>query len=693
MEDAIVIVPSLSSSKITIDDTEYRAHIILADSSLFRMFDVQIIEGNRNFLTIGSREMAVTQETARRWFGNESPLGKEIDYYDKYTICAVVTDLPKRSNYRFELIGALREYILTAGEEQLWYTSNGENALVKLAPGVDVKAFGEKLYEHEVERSHWGKPSRLTLTPITRLRYTDTDIRRDVRFRHILIFALAGSLLILCTLFNYLTLFVSRFRARQKEMALRIVCGASGRSLLALLSVEFCISLLLAFVLGTALIRSLYEPFRQLADVQTDLPAIYGESFLYIGLVAVVSLSVFWLLLMLFRRRTLHASIRSRRKAFFRKSSIIVQLLISVGFAFCTTVILKQMYYLHHTDLGFTFKNKGSLSLWNVDKETLAAQLRQIPGITDAFPAVTPLVPMVVRMNKPISSWDGKAEEEKSPDVEHTYVSEQYVSHYEFRLVEGEMPTDSDADDQVLINESAAKAFGWGTKAAVGKRFNDQYTVKGVIKDIHNFPPTVPPAPTFYLRPQNSADNTQFMVSMNAVLFRYSPGTWKACKARIEQLIREEYPDQVTRVSLYREEEEYDKYLKSENALLQILSFVSLVCLLICVFGFVSLVSQTCEERRREMAIRKINGAMVCDLLSAFFREYFVLLLVGSALAFAAGYVIMRRWLEQYLLQTAIPAWVYASILGAMTLVIVLCVGWLVYRASVENPAEVVKSE
>jgi ABC-type antimicrobial peptide transport system permease subunit len=142
---------------------------------------------------------------------------------------------------------------------------------------------------------------------------------------------------------------------------------------------------------------------------------------------------------------------------------------------------------------------------------------------------------------------------------------------------------------------------------------------------------------------------------------------------------------------MYNTEEEYDKFLKSEKALIKLLSVVSAICVLICVFGFISLVSLTCEERRKEIAIRKINGATASDILAMFAKEYFLLLIIGAAIAFTIGYYIMQRWLEQYMIRTSIPAWIYLSIVFVMALVIVLCVGWQVYRSSVENPAEVVK--
>ena len=175
---------------------------------------------------------------------------------------------------------------------------------------------------------------------------------------------------------------------------------------------------------------------------------------------------------------------------------------------------------------------------------------------------------------------------------------------------------------------------------------------------------------------------------------------WKSCRQKIEQL-KDVYTEPeryglrkgADIIRLSNETEVYDQYLKSENALIKLLTFVSAICVLICVFGFVSMVSLTCQERRKEIAVRKINGAISGDILSIFAKEYSLLLLIGALIAFTTGWFIMQRWMEQYVKQTGIPAWMYLSILFVMALVIVLCVGWQVYKASVENPAKVIKGE
>ena len=125
----------------------------------------------------------------------------------------------------------------------------------------------------------------------------------------------------------------------------------------------------------------------------------------------------------------------------------------------------------------------------------------------------------------------------------------------------------------------------------------------------------------------------------------------------------------------------------------QLLSIVSLICIAIAVFGIFSLVTLSCGQRRKDIAIRKVNGANVRVILNLFFKEYLILLAVASILAFPLGYLLMRRWLEEYVKQTPIEGWLYAVIFIGMGLVIFLSIIWRVWKAARQNPAEVIKSE
>ena len=154
-------------------------------------------------------------------------------------------------------------------------------------------------------------------------------------------------------------------------------------------------------------------------------------------------------------------------------------------------------------------------------------------------------------------------------------------------------------------------------------------------------------------------------------------------------MLTHEYPE--VKYKLDNTEDLYAEYLKSENILMKLLSFVAVVCMLIAAFGIFSLVTLSCEQRRKEIAVRKVNGAAIKDILLMFVKEYMLLLIIASVIAFPAGYVLMKRWLESYIEQTAINTWIYFAILACITIVILICISWRVWQAARQNPAEVIK--
>ena len=683
---------------ITVNDRDYKAHIVQADSSFLSMFEVKILAGRRDFLHSGSFRMAITPEKSRQLFGNDNPIGKNVVFGRKsYTISAIIEGKNKPSNYPYDmLIPFDNSTIVMLGESidtDDWRILNS-NTIIELFTGVDIKAFEKKLFEHEYvvhyESDIFSTIGKLFIIPLTKIHYSEPEGDNTVSFQYIIAFAVCGLLVVVCSLFNYFISVVSRFRIRQKELALRVIYGASYRSLFSMLSVEFIFMLLIAVGLGCLFTKFVHRPFLNLSLIKVDLSTIYLETLLYSGGIMVVSLIAYWMILLIFKHQSLNLSIRKSNTHHFRSASIVIQLVLSIGIAFCSLIIMKQMYFQHHSGkLGFTYKNRGEIILSRfINGDKIAQKLRQIPEITDvvhtarsSYSLVGSNPPQMVR----VTSWDDKPDNMEEIVLKPWYISPEYVNFYEFRLLEGEMLTESDPEEMVLINESAVADFSW--LKPVGKQFIDRfskkiYTVKGVINNTYNFGPTIQVPPSFY-----SFSQTQYARPNTVIMFKYRKGTWKQVKEKIESLVNEwHFPIQNMEV-------EYDKYLKSENALIKLLLFISLICILVCVFGFVSLVSLTCEERRKSIAIHKINGATQGNILALFVKEYFWLLLAGAVIAFMAGYYIMRRWLENYKIQTSIPAWIFLTIFFVFVLVVALSVGWRVYKSSNENPAEVLKSE
>ena len=674
------------TNDIALNGTPYETRILKADSTVMHFFDIKIISGNTNFLIPYNEELAITEALAKKLFGNENPIGKEIEFgadKEKRKICAIVKGWSEHSNIPFGLV-------CSDSDKKQW-TYFSHETYIKLYPKTDFYKFSEKMGKMEIKQDDI-KLAPLVVTPLTSLHYDHPQTKTEIKFNHILLFSLAGGLVILCTLFNFLTLFVSRIHMRNRELALRQICGASFKGLLALLSTEFFTLFFIALLVGMVLIELVYPSFKELSEIHSNKTVVFTEALVYIGVIILCSYTLILIVLSYFRHKTLQSSIKGATKGqgnnMFRKVCIIFQLIISIGIIFCSIIMVKQLHYLRNTDIGIERKNIASISIYPYS-EKYKQTLTQMPEVTDILTEHGSLLPYRSRISYHIEDWSDKKENDQPISLEVVCGTKSLAQFYNLTLLKGEMIHDSDLSGQVLINEAAAKAFGWNDP--IGKSIiqpKDVYQVKGLIKDTYNASPTTPVNPTLYLSPEKYKQ--LFYNSPQDIIFKYKEESWTTIKKHLESVKKEM---KGTYTYIYNATEEYDKYLKSEDALLKMLHFTSAVCIIISIFGVFSLVTLTCEQRKKEIAIRKVNGATTKSILKKFFNEYLFLVAISTAIAFPVGYLAMRYWLESYVKQTEINIWIYPLLFIVIELIIIASVGWKIWKAANQNPAVVVKSE
>ena len=674
----------LRDYKLVSNGVQIQTNWISADSSFMDLFGIKILSGNSHFLQVDNKEWAITEALAKKLFGNESPIGKELDIVDseeKVKICAVVNGWTGHSNIPFDLIAS-------PSSRNNWASLSHET-FVKLYPNTNIDKFVEKLRETKIEEDSMPLTS-LVVNPLTSLRYESPRTPTEVKFNHILLFSLAGGLVILCSLFNFLMLFVTRIYTRKKELALRQICGSSYKGLLALFSIEFLILFFTSLLIGMVLIELVYPFFKELAEIHSNKTLLLTEALCYAGFVVLCSYILVVVILGYLRYKTLSFSIKGATKgqgnSFFRKSCILFQLIISFWIIFCSFVIVKQLHFLRNTDIGMTRKNCASIASYPYQKE-LEQILSQIPGVTEIMPEQACLLPYNSRMSLYITDWTDKKENAPHVNLEVICGVKSLASFYELRLLKGEMVLDDDNSNDVMINEAAAKLFDW--QDPIGKSINS-FKIKGLIKDTYNASPTTPPNPTLYISPEKS--KTQYYFSPQSILFKYKEGSWNSIKKKLEEINQEKKKEDV-HITIHNAMEEYEKYLQSEKTLLKMLYFTTAVCIMISLFGVFSLVTLTCEQRKKEIAIRKVNEATIGSILKIFFYEYLLLIAVSAAIAFPIGYLAMRHWLESYVKQTEINSWIYPLLFISVGLVIAACISGKIWITAKRNPAEIIHSE
>ena len=699
--DIAVAAPfHLISERISVNDKYQDAVFSSADSAWMNLMDIRIIKGNRNFmLPKDNAEIAITEEAAKKWFRTEDPIGKEVKMLRRTKkICAIVQAENRHTNFPFDFIGNPEL------GKTWWYIT--WSILIKVKPDTDIEELESKINANlpaelkQVTLTRKTGIERIILTPLSKLHYAK-DFRDDkeagITFQYIIYFSIAGILIITCALINYLTLFINRMRVRQREMALRMIHGANIRSLVSLLTVEFLLLLACAVTTGFLLIEICFPSFIELTGIDTAKSSLYGEAFLFIGLISLIILTAIIGLLYILYHRSLHLSLRYNTGRStgtqLRRGSIVLQLFVCLSFIGCTVLINQQLDYLRHRDLGLKIKNRGSFSVMgDMDYTPLIRKIKELPMITEVMqPDYYPIVSQLTAIGQ-FDNWEGLDIPIDTPVPVKLFLGkEDFFRFYDITLLAGEWLDDLSTYEDIIINESLARRMGWSPQEAIGKHIIQSYityTIVGVVKDCHYGAPTLPIPDTVFL----VGEQMGLMQRSAGILFKYKEGTWNECRKALEHLYQTECsPENILRLN--SEEEVYNNYLRSEEMLTRLLSFASLVCILTAMFGIYSLVTLTCEQRRKEIAIRKVNGATVWSILFLFFREYLIMLCIAALFAFPITYVIIKQWILNYVRQVSISPLPFILILIGLALTVIAGISWRVWKAANENPAEVIKNE
>ena len=699
--DIAVAAPfHLISERISVNDKYQDAVFSSADSAWMNLMDIRIIKGNRNFmLPKDNAEIAITEEAAKKWFRTEDPIGKEVKML-RHTkkICAIVRAENRHTNFPFDFIGNPEL------GKTWWYIT--WSILIKVKPDTDIEELESKINANlpaelkQVTLTRKTGIERIILTPLSKLHYAK-DFRNNkeagITFQYIIYFSIAGILIITCALINYLTLFINRMRVRQREMALRMIHGANIRSLVSLLTVEFLLLLACAVTTGFLLIEICFPSFIELTGIDTAKSSLYGEAFLFIGLISLIILTAIIGLLYILYHRSLHLSLRYNTGRStgtqLRRGSIVLQLFVCLSFIGCTVLINQQLDYLRHRDLGLKIKNRGSFSVMgDMDYTPLIRKIKELPMITEVMqPDYYPIVSQLTAIGQ-FDNWEGLDIPIDTPVPVKLFLGkEDFFRFYDITLLAGEWLDDLSTYEDIIINESLARRMGWSPQEAIGKHIIQSYityTIVGVVKDCHYGAPTLPIPHTGFL----VGEQMGLMQRSAGILFKYKEGTWNECRKALEHLYQTECsPENILRLN--SEEEVYNNYLRSEEMLTRLLSFASLVCILTAMFGIYSLVTLTCEQRRKEIAIRKVNGATVWSILFLFFREYLIMLCIAALFAFPITYVIIKQWILNYVRQVSISPLPFILIFIGLALTVIAGISWRVWKAANENPAEVIKNE
>ena len=659
----------------SIEDQSEFLDQIAVDSAFLDLFDVHILAGNRHFLD-SDQEVAITPATARKLFGTEQVLGRTLELVNtgdvqndgKKTITALVSEWKGHSNMPYELLTGIRSDRKENKSERIF------SLCFRLREDTDTAAFARKLHGnwYPTENMSQFSVNLLRFCPITECYELLFKDKTQIRQTYIRMFAWIGVLVMIIALINYFSLLVNQMMNRSKELALRVVNGSSRWGLFALFAVELILLLLASGFISMGLMEWTEKLFMEISWVMTDW---LSAALSYFVVILFCSLFVAGGLILYYSRKSLAIALQSRKKPVgrqinFQRITMIFQLLVSLLVMFCFAVLFRQLTYLTRTeDVGFERSGRASMTVSESYRDAFIHDLREQPYVREVDESVGSLLPTHMKVYMPF--WI----EDKEFKLEMIQADDAFLRFYGIRqyqdTIQGVTGT------RVLLNQTAMRSLG--EAGIVGRKITN-WTIVGVVPDFYMNAPTVPSVPTLLVLAEPGDQ---------VLLIRYD----ERHTDELKEFVREWFEKRGTFELINIATEVYDNYLVSERILMWLLGLMAGICVLLSLFGVYAHVVLACERRRKEIAIRKVNGATAGLIVRSFLKEYFLLLLAASAFAFPLGTIVMQRWLEQYVLRVGLSWWIYAGIFLLLWSFMMLCIGRSVWRAARENPAEVIKSE
>jgi len=669
------------------------------DENFRDFFDVTVLEGD-HLLNLAQNEAALTKTQAELLFKEGDAVGQML-FTDKgaFYIKSVIEDQKKPTSLPYDFLTGydLQRYNRSGILSTRLFVKVDENNLQPLAQKIAndtlVQDYGEfKAYTF----------SNYSLMPLSKVReegaLLDSVVKLNVKLHYIYILLLLGIVLIVCSLTNYFTLFVTKMKMRVKEISLRYVNGAGMAQIVMLFCTEIVLILILSLFAGVVICTFALQYFKELSVIDKPSLTLILSYVLAASVIGIISVLIALVFIALNGRKQLARyfgnSTNKPVTTIGYKISIGFQLAVSICSIFCSVIIGRQInHLLQSSDMGYRKHNIAYCYQSGMSESDVAAareKLKALPELDKVVYGFEPTNSYRRYGSIYIDSLERKMENIVS--VVSIQANRDYLDLIEVKLIDGELFDQEESKYTVLINETLAKRFG-GADQIVGKQIATlgyHVNVKGVISDVCYFDPKIEATPFMYeYRKEGNVSGTN---NPNYFLFRYKEGIkWNELEKKILDVMTQIKPNATYRT--VDMETDYMNYIKSENTLGKLLVIITFICMVVAISGLYSIVALLCQKRRKEIAVRKINGARMNDILKMFLKEYLPIIILSSIAAFTVGAIVMRRWLSNYVRQTPVTIWVYLIVFLGMLAIIALTVFGNIRRSMRENPADVIKSE
>jgi putative ABC transport system permease protein len=681
--------------------------VFCAEPSFFDIFSFPLLEGNPETSLKDTNKTVITQSLAKKYFGDEEPLGKTIEMQASdekilFEVTGVMEDVPPNSHFRFDMLVSMKTVY---PEPSMGWTWNNYTTYVTLQVGVTQSLMEEKLVEidrvyYEGGREHI--PWIWTLEPITRIHlHSDlaTGNQPNSNIAYIRLFVVVALLILLIAGINFVNLATARSSRRAKEVGLRKVVGSLRRQLVNQFLGESILMSLIALVFAIILIQAALPSYQDLTGKNLSLsyfdnpfviPGLLGMALIlgiFAGLYPAFFLSSFKLADVL---KGSQFAGRGRGALFLRNGLVVFQFVMSVLLIIGSLVIFRQLDYIKNQRLGFD--KEHVVVIHNAD--TLGNQLEAYAEGLKQRSDVLGVTAVRSVPGRGTPNWGIGVEgigRERPMNMNFMTCDQDFAEVLSINMLEGrfmsrEFPSDKDA---VVINKKAADYFGIADP--VGKKLRIWWTKKdliiiGIIDNFHFESLHRDVRAMGYLLPE-AIDSTRRPFLLVKVRSRVTSDvlsglrkTWESMSAGL--------PFEFTFL-----DEKVNSLYQNDNRAGKIVTLFSFLAIFVSCLGLFGLAAFVAEQRTKEIGVQKVLGAPLSSILWLLTGQFVKWVIVATLIAWPLGYWVLNRWLQGFAFRTTLSVWIFLVSGLAALAVAALTVSSQVLKAALVSPAESLKYE
>jgi putative ABC transport system permease protein len=709
----------LSRWLITYEDERiYEKGFYFADATVFDVFDFELVRGNPAEVLVAPNTVVISEETARKYFGNEDPVGKIItaDLVYEFKITGVMKKVPRRSHMTFDFLASFATLTGPANSEGAFiygadlsnfqffglnpqvYTylllDDGFSAedFELLLPQFIDKYLGEGIRQFGIQLDPYLQP----LTAVHLHSNLDAEVAPNSDISYVYIFSAISLFILMIACINFMNLATARSANRALEVGLRKVVGSDRFQLVKQFLGESVFLAFLALLLAIVFVYLLLPPFNVLSgkelvfafDNTWIFPALIGIV-LFVGIVA-GSYPAFFL--SSFKPvSVLKGAVRAGAANMqLRRILVVGQFAISIIFIIGTGIVYSQLDFILNRRLGFNKEQVAVIPMVDPPARfrymSYKSELSQSPDIlavsaSNSVPGG--LIDIAILQPEGIPEGENVSMEQLM--IEYDFIKTLGIELAQGRDFSLSFPTDT--MEAFIINETAVRQLGW-EESPLNKRMEmgnfKQGRVIGVVRDFHvkslhqKIEPLVlhlAPSPDPFLN----------------LLVRIRPENIRGALGFMEEKWRQVYPTHPFEYSFL--DEDFDSLYRSEQLRGKIFIAFSLLAIFTACLGLFGLASFTAEQRTKEIGIRRVLGASVTGIVGLLSKEFVKWVLLANVIAWPIAYFAMKQWLQNFAYQTNLNPGIFVSS-GIIALIIALMtVSYQSIRAAVSQPVEALKYE